>query len=124
MYIAILQFTMMIDGATGLKDKRRVVRSIKDRLHKNHMVAVAEVDTLDTWNLATMGLVACNRSHDYLQTQMQAIIKKLRTHPEARLNDHALEIITAESAAGDPVDENGRPLWTEAEKRDEQSSPP
>src|SRR5205814_4967786 len=78
-YIAILQFHLMIDGATGLKDKRRVVRSVKDRLHKQHMVAVAEVDDLETWNLATMGLVACNRSHDYLQEQMQAIIKKLES---------------------------------------------
>ncbi len=55
MFIAILQFHLMIDGSTGLKDKRRVVRSIKDRLHKDHMVAVAEVDDLETWNLATMG---------------------------------------------------------------------
>ena len=42
MFIAILQFHLMIDGSSGLKDKRRVVRSIKDRLHKDHMVAVAE----------------------------------------------------------------------------------
>src|SRR4051812_16703188 len=119
MFIAILQFHMTIDGATSLKDKRGVVRSIKDKLHKQHMVAVAEVDDLDTWNLATMGLVACNRSHDYLQEQMQAIIKKLETHPDARLADHALEIISAESAAAEPVDEQGKPLWTEDEKRPE-----
>ncbi|HMN41137.1 MAG TPA: DUF503 domain-containing protein [Phycisphaerales bacterium] len=119
MYIAILQFHMMIDGSTGLKDKRRVVRSIKDKLHRDHMVAVAEVDDLETWNLATLGLVACNRSEAYLQEQMQAIIRKLETHPAARLADHALEIISAESATADPVDEAGKPLWTEAEKREE-----
>lgn len=119
MFIAILQFHLMIDGSSGLKDKRRVVRSIKDRLHKDHMVAVAEVDDLETWNLATMGLVACNRSGGYLQEQMQAIILKLQAHPAARLADHSLEIISAESVAGDPVDESGKPLWTEAEKRTE-----
>jgi uncharacterized protein YlxP (DUF503 family) len=118
MFIAILQFHLMIDGATGLKDKRRVVRSIKDKLHKQHMVAVAEVDDLDTWNLATLGLVACNRSQDYLQNQMQSIIEKLQAHPNARLADHALEIISAESATADATDENGQPLWTEADKRD------
>jgi len=119
MHVAILQFHLMIDGATGLKDKRRVVRSIKDRLHKQHMVAVAEVDDLETWNLATLGIVACNRSAEYLREQMQAIIKKLETHPDARLADHALEIISADSAAADPTDDSGNPLWTQADKRDE-----
>jgi uncharacterized protein YlxP (DUF503 family) len=117
MFIAILQFQMMIDGSTGLKDKRRVVRSIKDRLHKQHMVCVAEVDSLETWNLATMGIVACNRNAEYLRTQMQAIIGKLQHYPGGRLADHELEIIGAEVVTGEPVDEAGKPLWTEQERR-------
>jgi uncharacterized protein len=123
MYIAILQFNLMIDGAAGLKDKRRVVRSVKDRLHRQHMVAVSEVGDLDTWNLATLGLVACNRSHDYLQEQMQAIITKLQTHPDARLADHALEIISADAATADGLDESGKPLWTPEERRDTDLAP-
>jgi uncharacterized protein YlxP (DUF503 family) len=117
MFIAILQFSLMIDGSTGLKDKRKVVRSLKDRLHKQHMVSVAEVDTLDTWNLATMGLVACNRNAEYLREQMQAIVGKLRSLPDARLADHALEVIGSDALAADALNEDGTPLWTESEKR-------
>ncbi len=117
MFIAILQFRLMIDGAMGLKDKRRVVKSIKDKLHREHMVSVAEIDSLDTWNLATMGLVACNRDPAYLRQTMDAIIKKLQSLPDARLSDHSLEIVGSEAVTGDPVDDNGNPLWTEAEKR-------
>ena len=117
MFIAILQFSLMIDGATGLKDKRRVVRSVKDRLHKQHMVSVAEVGTLETWNLATMGLVACNRNAEYLREQMQAIIGKLGSLPDARLADHSLEVIGADSLVADALSEDGSPLWTESEKR-------
>ena len=118
MHVAILQFHLMIDGATGLKDKRRVVRSLKDRLHKQHMVCVAEVGSLETWNLAEMGIVACNRNAEYLREQMRAIIGKLQSLPDARLADHELEIVSAEVVAGDPTDESGKPLWTEAEKRE------
>jgi len=118
MFVAILQFHLMIDGATGLKDKRKVVRSVKDRLHKQHMVCVAEVDSLDTWNHATMGIVACNRNAEYLREQMQAIIGKLQSLPDARLADHALEVVGVEVLTGEPVDEKGKPLWTEAERRD------
>ena len=119
MFIAILQFRLMIDGAMGLKDKRRVVKSVKDRLHREHLVSVAEVDSLHTWNLATMGLVACNRDPAYLRQTMDAIVKKLQSLPDARLADHSLEIIGADAITGNPVDESGRPLLTEAEKRTE-----
>lgn len=101
----------------SLKDKRRVVRSIKDHLHKHHMVSVAEVGALETWNLAILGIVACNRSGAYLQQVMDNIVAKLRTHPEARLGECSLEIVSADMLKGD-ADESGEPLWTEAERRE------
>lgn len=117
MHIAILQFEMQISGAMSLKDKRRVVRSIKDHLHKHHMVSVAEVGALETWNLAILGIVACNRSGAYLQQVMDNIVAKLRTHPDARLGECSLEIVSADMLKGD-ADESGEPLWTEAERRE------
>lgn len=122
MHIGILQFDLVIDGAQSLKDKRRVVRSIKDRLHRDHMVSVAEVDYLEVWNKAGLGLVACSRDAAYLQGVLEAIVKKLDTHPDARLDHYALDIVQAESVTADSVDENGKPLWTEAERRSEDDS--
>jgi uncharacterized protein len=119
MHIGILQFDLAIDSAQSLKDKRRVVRSIKDRLHRDHMVSVAEMEYLDVWNKAGLGLVACSRDATYLQGVLDAIVRKLETHPEARLEHYALDIVQAESVTADAVDEQGEPLWTEAERRDE-----
>ena len=47
MVVGILQIEVSIDGSTSLKDKRRVVSSLKDRLHREHQVSVAEVDLLE-----------------------------------------------------------------------------
>src|ERR1041384_8063343 len=58
MVIGLLQFELVIHGSESLKDKRRVVRSVKDRLHREHMVAVAEVASQEVLNLAVLGL-AC-----------------------------------------------------------------
>ncbi len=118
MHIAILQFEMHIPGSQSLKDKRRVVRSIKDRLHKQHMVCVAEVGALETWNLAILGIVACNRSGAYLQQVMDAIVEKLKGHPEATLGECSLEIVSAQMLTAGDVDEQGQPLWSEDERRD------
>ena len=53
MHIGVLQFSMEILGAESLKDKRRVVQGIKDRLRRNFNISVAEVDDHDVHTLAT-----------------------------------------------------------------------
>lgn len=118
MHIAILQFELFIDDAQSLKDKRRVVRSVKDKLHKHHMVSVAEIGSLEIWNRADIGIVACNRNAAYLQGVMDAIVDKLRSHPEARLGECQLDIVSAGDIAADGASEDGSPLWTPDEKRE------
>ena len=46
MKIAVLQFDLSIHDAESLKDKRRIVQSLKDRLHRDHLVSIAEVEVL------------------------------------------------------------------------------
>ena len=58
MVIGVLQFELRIRGSESLKDKRRVVRSVKDRLHREHMVSIAEVARQDDIAVASMAL-AC-----------------------------------------------------------------
>ncbi len=123
MHIAILQFELHIDDAQSLKDKRQVIRSIKDGLHKHHMVSVAEVAALDTWNLAIMGLVACNRSGGYLQEVMDNIVKKLQSRTDCRLGECSLEIVGAETLTAGDLDSDGQPLWTDEERRDPDAPP-
>ncbi len=119
MKIAILQFELLIDGAFSLKDKRRVVRSVKDRLHRDHLVSVAEVGTQDVWNLATMGLAAVSGNAEYLVSMLDRIEHKLSTLPDARLGSVTREIIDADVAVNDELAEDGTPLWTPEERREE-----
>ena len=48
---------MHFPGVTSLKEKRQVLRSLKDRLREHHNVSVAEVDHQDLWQRATLGIV-------------------------------------------------------------------
>lgn len=124
MKIAILQFELLIDGAFSLKDKRRVVRSLKDRLHREHLVSVAEVGSQDVWNLATMGLAAVSGDAAYLASMMDRIEEKLASFPDARLGSISREILDVDSIAVDETAEDGSPLWTEAELRDAEEPEP
>lgn len=73
MPIAFLTLELRIDGARSLKDKRQVVRSLKDKLRNGFNVAVAELDPNDLWQRATVGVVSVSDSRDYLEGLMQNI---------------------------------------------------
>ena len=119
MKIGILQFELLIHDSQSLKDKRRVVRSVKDRLHRQHMVAVAEIGTLDLLNVASMGLACVSRDAAYLQSVLDRILDKLRTLPNAELGETCREILDSDQLPTAYTDEAGVPLWTPAERRPE-----
>ncbi len=73
MPIAHLTIELRIEGAHSLKDKRQVLRRMKDRLRHRFNVSVAEMDSTGLWNQATIGVAAISDSQDYLQGLVQNI---------------------------------------------------
>jgi hypothetical protein len=71
--IAFLTLELSIEAAHSLKDKRQVVRSVKDRLRAQFNVSVAELDPGGLWNRATIGVVAVSGSRDYLDGLMKNV---------------------------------------------------
>ncbi len=71
--IAFLTLEIRIEGAASLKDKRQVVRSVKDRLRSSFNVAVSELDSSNLWQRATIGVVSISDSRDYLRGLMENV---------------------------------------------------
>jgi uncharacterized protein YlxP (DUF503 family) len=71
--IAFLTLEIRIEAAQSLKDKRQVVRSLKDRLRASFNVSVAELDPSNLWNQATIGVVAVSHSRDYVDGLMKSV---------------------------------------------------
>ena len=93
MYIGVLQFTMAIPHAESLKDKRSVVRALKERLRRTYNLSIAETDDLDTWNVATLGAVMVGNDVRYLNGALDRIIDELELWRDASLEDHQIEIV-------------------------------
>ena len=75
MPIAQLTLELAIEHAQSLKDRRQVVRSLKDKLCHAFNVSVAELDEALVWNRATIGVAAINGSRTYLQGQLAEVEK-------------------------------------------------
>ncbi len=73
MPIASLILELHIEAAQSIKDRRQVVRSLKDRLRTSFNVAVAELDNAELWNRATIGVVSVSNSRDYLDGLMKNV---------------------------------------------------
>ena len=69
--IGFLTLELRIEHAQSLKDKRQVVRSLKDRLRAHFNVATAELNPSNLWNSATIGVVSVSDSRDYLDGLMK-----------------------------------------------------
>jgi uncharacterized protein len=73
MPIAKLTLEVEISHAQSLKDRRQVVRSMKDKLRHSFNLSIAELDDAIVWNRATLGIVAISNSTNYLTGQMHII---------------------------------------------------
>ena len=94
MVIGVLQIEIVIDGSESLKDKRRVVRSLKDRLHRWHQVSVAEVGKQESLTRGVLGIVLAGSDVPYAQSVLDKIVDKLKQGRGYYLDDYEVEILT------------------------------
>ena len=73
MAIAQLTLEIRIEHARSLKDRRQVVRSLKDQLRQGFNISVSELDEAVTWQSATVGVAAISNSRDYLRGQIEEV---------------------------------------------------
>lgn len=69
MVIGSLRLTLHLPQSRSLKAKRQVVGSLVARMRRTFNVAVAEVDSLDSWQLAVIG-VSCVSNDSRLADQV------------------------------------------------------
>ena len=91
--VGLLHLRLHVSQARSLKDKRRVVKSFKDRLARNSNVSVAEVDAQDSHKTAVLAVAMVGSDVDYVQGAMQKIVNAASAHTDWILVDHEIELL-------------------------------
>ncbi len=81
MVIGLLTLELHFPQARSLKDKRRELQGIKDRLRR-HNAAVAELDHQDVWQRTRLGIVTLNAEASVVEAILDGILRDI----ESRLN--------------------------------------
>jgi uncharacterized protein YlxP (DUF503 family) len=92
MVVGALQVRLLVRESRSLKDKRKVVRSILDRLRHEFNVSAAEVDALDDHRSAVLGFTMVGWDAANVREELQRIAEGLRRHPVAEFVGCELEI--------------------------------
>lgn len=78
--IAALVLEIRIEHAQSLKDKRQVIKSLKDRLRVRFNVSVAETDYQGQWQLAELVVVAVASSRQVAENTMRLVETEAARH--------------------------------------------
>jgi len=119
MAVGVMQFELHLPGARSLKDKRRVVKSLKDRLHRRHLVSVAEIEAQDHPRIARMGIAMTSSDARVIHAAFDRITDKLRALPDARLDAVTRDMLHADQLPPHLLEPTGEdPLWSPDERRE------
>jgi len=78
MVVGVLRVEVHLPVSHSLKDKRSVLKSVRDRLRHQFNAAVAEVDSNETWQRATLGISTVGEDRAYVQGLLRELTEWLR----------------------------------------------
>jgi uncharacterized protein len=93
MPIGLLTLELHIPDAQSLKDKRQVLRSLKDKLRREFNVAVAELEHQDTWQRSVVGVVTISNEETHVNEVLQKVLDEADRLLGSFLINQAVEII-------------------------------
>jgi uncharacterized protein YlxP (DUF503 family) len=94
MFVGVGRVVIQLPGARSLKDRRRVVKSLKDRLRAKLPVSVAEVGDLEQLQVATLGIAVISNETERCHEILAAALRMARVLPDAVLADVRTEVVS------------------------------
>jgi len=93
MHVGMLQVHCHVPDAQSLKDKRRILRGLMDRVRATFAVAAAEVDDQDVWQSAVLGFACVSNDGRHAAEVMTKVLDWIRDGSAVSVVDHELETI-------------------------------
>src|SRR3982074_1869056 len=93
MPVGLLTLELHIPDAQSLKDKRQVLRSLKDKLRRDFNVAVAGVEHHETWQKSGVGGVTISNEEKHVREMLQKVLDEADRILGSFLINQAVEIV-------------------------------
>jgi uncharacterized protein YlxP (DUF503 family) len=87
MHVLLIKLSLQIPSAHSLKQKRSQIKSLKDRLGNRFNASVSEIDALDNWQQAVLGVCMISNDRHYLDKQYSLVETLVLEYTELELTN-------------------------------------
>jgi uncharacterized protein YlxP (DUF503 family) len=87
MIVSMIQLLFEIPDAESIKDKRRIIRSVKDKLQRRFHMSAAEVDLQDSLSFAQIGGALVSNSKTFGETVLHKAFRMIEDEMPVRIQD-------------------------------------
>ena len=91
MTVAIARLTLALPASHSLKEKRMVLRRVKDLVRGKFNVSIAEVGEHDTWQRAVLGLTVVGTDRRFCESALDEVLRFVRDHADVVREEHELQ---------------------------------
>lgn len=92
MFIGVCRLEIWVQCSNSLKHKRRVVRSLVERLRQRHNFSVAEVDAHDLWQRAVIGVACVSSERNEVERMLSTLVEWVARQDDLELVAHDEQI--------------------------------
>jgi uncharacterized protein YlxP (DUF503 family) len=85
--VSVIAWELHLEGCTSLKEKRSIIRSLKDRLRNRHNVSVAETDHQNTWQRAELCAALVSPDRRMAEQILGRVDAMVASEPRVRIID-------------------------------------
>ena len=93
MAVGICVIELYIRQSHSLKEKRKLLNSIKARMKNKFNISIAEVGEQNRWQSAILGIAAVSNDRSFVNEVLDKAVGFISSYPEAEITDHHLEFI-------------------------------
>lgn len=92
MHVGTLRIEVLLAEGSSLKEKRRVVKSVIETTRRKFNVSISEVDDLDKWRRATLGVAVVSNDVRHVNRVLDSVLDHLEANPEIDVGGVELEM--------------------------------
>ena len=93
MHIGTLTIVLHLHDTESLKDKRQILKSLIETTRQKFNISIAEVDSLDSWRRATIGIAFVANDHAHVNRVLDKVVDTLESNPRLDVGEVEMEIL-------------------------------
>ena len=91
MLIGVCRIHLLIPESRSLKNKRQVLKGLKDRIRNKFNVSIAEIDHNDLWQRTTIGIVMIANEYVFIEQTLSQVLNLIHDEPRITVLDYEIE---------------------------------